>query len=111
MSHNIWASYPPQLEHEQLEYVVQTIKDWSIHNSLTVRPNPAFVKDEQNVHRVLATNAPVTLFPSPFPRKCFEQARGLQRLYNELYAKIAHDEAWISQIMTEYVISTNLWAS
>lgn len=103
MSHKVWASYPPQLETEQLEYLVQTIKDWSIHNSLTVRPNPAFVKDVQNPHHVLATNAPVTLFPSPFPRSCFKQAQGLQKAYNELYAKIANDEAWISEIMKEYV--------
>ena len=103
MANNIWGSYPPRTSSEQLEYLAKTVKDWTIFNGLTVRPNPSFVNDETNPNHVLATNAPVTLYPSPFPRKCFEQAQRLQALYNELYAAIASDEAWLGQIMQEYV--------
>lgn len=101
MPNNPWDTYPPDVEGDQLEYLVQTVKDWSIHNALTVRPNPSFVSDEHNSNHVLATNAPVTLFPSPFPRKCFEQAQSLQKTYNELYATIANDEEWLNGIMKE----------
>jgi len=100
---SVWGSYPPKTSDEQLDYLAQTVKDWTIFNGLTVRPNPSFINDETNSNHVLATNAPVTLYPSPFPRECFEQAQRLQALYNELYAAIASDEAWLGQIMQEYV--------
>lgn len=103
MTTNMWETYPPQATEDQLEYLAQTVKDWTIYNSLTVRPNPAFVSDESNPNHVLATNAPVTLYPSPFPRRLFEQAQSLQKAYNELYATIASDEAWLGEIMKEYV--------
>lgn len=99
----MWETYPPQASEDQLEYLAQTVKDWAIYNSLTVRPNPAFVSDESNPNHVLATNAPVTLYPSPFPRRPFELAQSLQKAYNELYAAIASDEAWLGEIMKEYV--------
>lgn len=103
MANSIWESYPPKATDDQLEYLAQKVKDWTIFNGLTVRPNPSFIKDETNPNHVLATNAPVTLYPSPFPRKCFEQAQCLQKVYNELYAAIASAEEWLSEIMKEYV--------
>lgn len=103
MSSNIWETYPPEVSQDQLDHLVQTVKDWTIFNGLTVRPNPAFIQDEQNPNHVLATNAPVTLFPSPFPKKQFEQAQSLQKPYNELYANIANNEAWLGKIMQELI--------
>lgn len=100
-SQSIWDTYPPEISAEQHEYLVQRVKDWTIFNGLTVRPNPAFINNEINPGNVAATNAPVTLFPSPFPRKCFEQAQSLQTIYNELYANIASDEEWLGGIMKE----------
>lgn len=97
----IYTNYPPKLSPDQEAYLVQTVKDWTIHNALTVRPNPAIISEESNPNHVLATNAPVTLFPSPFPRSCFEQARSIQKTYNELYATIAGDEKWLEEIMKE----------
>ena len=49
----------------------------------------------------LAIHAPVTLFPSRFPRKCFEQATSVQKAYNELYAKISGDEPFLSGLVDE----------
>ena len=103
MSSNIWETYPPEISRDQLDHLVKTVKDWTIFNGLTVRPNPAFIRDEQNPNHVLATNAPVTLFPSPFPRKQFEQAQSLQKPYNKLYANIASNEAWLGKIMQELI--------
>lgn len=98
---SIFASYPPELSPEQWTYLVQTVKDWSICHGLAVRPNPAFVDDKINPNHVLATNAPITLFPSPFPKASFEQARSVQQVYNELYAGIANDEEWLEGVMKE----------
>jgi glutathione synthase len=98
-----YASYPPETPAKQQDYLVQTIKNWSAEHGLLVRPSPAFMSSEVNPNGVLATNAPVTLFPSPFPKACFEHARSLQKVYNELYAAIASDQPWLENIMKEYV--------
>ena len=103
MPSDIYDRYPPSLNPQQEAYLVQSVKDWTIEHGLTVRPGPNVVSQEVNPNNVLATNAPVTLFPSPFPKSCFEQARALQQIYNELYAAIASDEAWLEDVMKEYV--------
>jgi len=102
MADSIYNSYPPPLAEEQEAYLVQTVKNWTVEHALTVRPSAAVVPAESNPNNVLATNAPVTLFPSPFPKHCFEQARSLQQVYNELYAAIASDEQWLETILQEY---------
>jgi hypothetical protein len=95
------ARYPPALGEEESRYLLSTLKDWSIAHGLAVRPSPGFVSQKQDPSGVLAVTAPVTLFPSPFPKTCFEEGLGIQRAYNELYAAISSDEEWLAQIMTE----------
>ena len=94
-------SYPPQPASGDVECLTALIKDWSIANGLAVRPPPAFKLGEADPNNVLATTAPVTLFPSPFPAVCFEQAAGVQRAYNELYAAISRDEEFLRQVVEE----------
>jgi glutathione synthase len=101
MSPNIEQPYPPDLTIAESEYLFSTIKDWSIANGLTVRPPPSVVATEADPHGVLATTAPVTLFPSPFPRICFQQAKSIQRAYNQLYSSIAQDETFLGDIAKE----------
>ena len=101
MAAELFASYPPQLSEEQQAYLAAYVKNWTIENGLSVRPAISQVSEEINPSHVLATNAPVTLFPSPFPAKSFEQAQELQTTYNELYANIASNEAWLEKIMSE----------
>ena len=101
MDRSILADYPPPLTPEQQNNLVSTVKDWAIHNGLAVRPNPAFVSKDADTHGVLATNAPVTLFPSPFPKSSFQTAVDVQTTYNELYANISRDEAWLGKIVEE----------
>jgi len=101
MADKIYSEYPPSLSVEQEEYLAQVVKDWSIEHGLTVRPSPSLVSEEANPNHVLATNAPITLFPSPFPKSCFEKARSLQQVYNHLYAAIASDERWLGEVMKE----------
>lgn len=84
--------YPPALTSEQTEYLLSTIRDWALANGLAVRPSSS---------DPLAVPAPVTLFPSLFPRECFEEVRSIQTIYNELYALIARDEDWLGGIVEE----------
>ena len=102
MAASIVPEYPPDLTPEQEQYLLTSLNDWSIANGLAVRPSPAFVPSEQDPAGVLAVTAPVTLFPSPFPKACFEEARAIQTAYNELYAAIARDEEWLGEVIQEY---------
>lgn len=101
MASQIYDDYPPNLSEEQKDYLVQAVKNWTIQHGLTVRPNSSIVSEEINKNNVLATNAPVTLFPSPFPEDSFELARRIQPFYNELYASIADDEEWLEEVIQE----------
>jgi glutathione synthase len=81
--------------------LVEVVKDWTVGNGLAVRPPPAVVSAEADPQGVLATSVPVTLFPSPFPKVCFEQAKAVQTAYNELYARISQDEEFITRVTQE----------
>lgn len=94
-------SYPPELSPEEQEYLLTNLKDWSIAHGLAVRPAPSLVKPDQDPTGVLAATAPVTLFPSLFPRHCFEEGLAIQTAYNELYSAIARDEDWLKSIVEE----------
>lgn len=101
MATDFYPAYPPHLSEEQKEYLLTNVRDWSIARGLAVRPAPAYVPAEQDPSGALATTAPVTLFPSPFPRTCFEQARSVAEAYNELYSAIASDEDWLKDIVEQ----------
>ncbi|KAJ5995000.1 hypothetical protein N7481_001977 [Penicillium waksmanii] len=113
MGDSIYSTYPPNLSPVQQEYLVTTIKNWAIQNGLAVRPAPTALPDGADNNRVLATNAPVTLFPSPFPAACFEEATALQTIYNQLYAAITCNEEWLGKIIEDLVdvddFVANLW--
>ncbi|OKL64527.1 hypothetical protein UA08_00202 [Talaromyces atroroseus] len=100
---SVHSTYPPKLSPAQEQFLVSTIKDWTIEHGLTVRPPVTFVSQEAVSKGVLATNAPVTLFPSPFPKACFEEARAAQKVYNELYARITMDEKWLGEVIEELI--------
>lgn len=94
-------TYPPAVDEAEKARLVEVIKDWTIANGLTVRPPPTLISAESDPNGVLATSVPVTLFPSPFPRVCFDQARTVQKAYNELYAKVSLDVGFLSSIVEE----------
>lgn len=87
--------------------MTEVIKDWALAHGLTVRPPPAVVAAEVDPKEILATAVPVTLFPSPFPRVCFDQGVAVQKTYNELYASISQDEAFLTQVVKEIGDSDN----
>jgi glutathione synthase len=97
----MYPEWPPELNDEQTEYLLSNLKDWTIANGLAVRPAPSFVPQQTDPSGSLATTAPVTLFPSLFPRVCFEQAQSVIDAYNELYSAIACDEIWLKSIVEE----------
>lgn len=101
MAPSIYPEYPPELTEEQEQFLVTNLKDWTIGHGLAVRPSPTWVSETQDPSGALATTAPVTLFPSLFPKVCFEEALSIQEAYNELYSAIAQDEEWLKGIVEE----------
>lgn len=95
------GAYPPELKPQEQDALVQTVKDWSIGNGLAVRPPPAVISAEADPKGIAAVNVPVTLFPSPFPKQCFAQAKSVQKTYNELYAAVSRDEEFLAQVVKE----------
>lgn len=93
------SAFPPELTAAQHDYLLDNVKDWSISHGLAVRPASSYVDPDIDPDGALAVTAPVTLFPSPFPRNCFEQACDVQEAYNLLYAAVASNETWLGNLM------------
>ena len=110
MAGSVYPFYLPELSPEQSNYLLSNIKDWSILNGLAVRPPRSFVPKDVDPSGSLAVTAPVTFFPSLFPKACFEEARAIQKAYNELYALIASDEVWLKKVVEEYASPLLLWS-
>lgn len=83
------SNYPPEATPDLLD----TFTDYCLAHGLTVRhasdPNAA-------------SPAPVSLYPSLFPRRCFDNARAVMPAYNDVYLRIASDSEWLGQLVSEY---------
>lgn len=99
MSQSIYSGYPPELTPDRQQLLVTAVKNWAIQHDLTVLSPPSAISAETGTNEAVPTNAPVTLFPSPFPRACFAEATALQAIYNKLYASITCDEEWLGDIV------------
>lgn len=88
--------YPPKLSRRQLSDRIFNVKDYQITHGMLLK----YGSDASSVHGVPVG---VSLFPSLFPRELFEEARGLQVLYNRLYAAISQNEEWLGGVLEGYV--------
>ncbi|TVY46725.1 Glutathione synthetase large chain [Lachnellula occidentalis] len=96
--------YPPPFPDSQLENLVSDIKDWQItHGSLLKLVNT----DQDST--VLTHAVGACLFPTLFPKEQFEQALGLQKVYNKLYARVAEDEEWLYDTLKDDEFARVLW--
>ncbi|CAR27735.1 hypothetical protein ZYGR_0N02210 [Zygosaccharomyces rouxii] len=66
------------------------IYQWSLSNGLIMYP-PNFKLESVSV-------APTTLYPTPVPRRSFQDAIAVQKAYNELYCNVSRDgnENWLT---------------
>lgn len=90
-----FATWPPSLTADQLENLTLYATSYALCHGLLYLP-PA---ERHPTVPSAAIHAPVSLFPSPFPRELFEQGRRIQRTYNVLYSRIAMDEEFLDKIM------------
>ncbi|TFL02602.1 glutathione synthase [Pterulicium gracile] len=90
-----FSNWPPSLSEDQLQELTLIATSYALSHGLLYLP----VAAKQPPAPSSAIHAPLSLFPSPFPRQLFEQAQKLQHIYNTLYARIAMDEDFLDEVM------------
>lgn len=99
---SIYPSYPPHITEDEKANLLAVLNDWADAHGLLVRPpTTSSEHGSRNTDGGAVITAPVALFPSPFPRSCYEEGIRIQKSYNSLYAAIARDEAWLGNVMKE----------
>lgn len=97
-AHPHLPNWPPDLPPAQLHELTTLATTYALaHGLLYLPPSPA--PAAATAIPSSAIHAPITLLPSPFPRRLFEHARRLQRVYNVLYARIALDTEFLDSVM------------
>ncbi|OWB69431.1 nucleotide binding protein [[Candida] boidinii] len=81
----------PTLSQRGEQSLVEQLAQWSLANGLIMYP-PNFQSYQANV-------APVTLYPTPFPRDQFEKGISISKQYNSLYANIIIEKNWLLTII------------
>ncbi|KAJ7201653.1 glutathione synthase [Mycena pura] len=90
-----FSKWPPALSDTQLEALTLYATTYALSHSLLYLPPAQF----QPPIPSSAIHAPLSLFPSPVPRRLFDLARRLQSSYNILYARIATDVEFLDKVM------------
>lgn len=82
----------PALSDKNETELVEKLLQWSLANGLVMYP-PGFVPHSAN-------NAPVTLFPTPFPRDLFQTAVDVQKTFHKLYVSVvAAQKPWLVDVV------------
>ncbi|GAA5825314.1 hypothetical protein JCM11251_006933 [Rhodosporidiobolus azoricus] len=92
-------SWPPSLSHADGRTLLDLASDYSLSHGLVVRPFPTTAGDPSSIPHTSAIHAPYSLYPSPFPQDLFDQAKRLQPLYNELYARVTADDEFLEEVV------------
>ncbi|KAF8984646.1 hypothetical protein BGZ46_007352 [Entomortierella lignicola] len=87
------------LNENQLQILKDAALDFALSHGLVVRP-PVQANDSNSaVIPSGVINAPVSLFPTPFPVNAFNDAVKIQPLYNQLVHDISQDDEFLREIM------------
>ena len=90
----------------ELYHLVNEAKDYQItHGSLLK------VVEYETESSVPARPVGVSILPTPFPRKCWEEAVELQHIFNELYMRAASDEEWLYSVIGPLIQHDSLVAA
>lgn len=84
----------PQLSLNQESQLTDSLLHWSLSNGLVMYP--------PNFKSYGASSAPITLFPTPFPKQAFSNANDVQVLFNELYINlVTKHKVWLVDILKD----------
>ena len=93
MSSTSLPDWPPSLTEEQHAHLLLLSTTYALSHGFTLLP-PAPTSPPTH-----AFAAPLSLFPTPFPRRLYDLAKEIQPLYNALYARIALDWEFLDRVM------------
>lgn len=83
----------PKLDEKDEQQIIFDLTQYGLAHGLVMYPQP-FENYQANL-------APVTLFPTPFPKSQFDKAVRLSKTYNALYAAIVAEKKWLLRIVEE----------
>ncbi|CAN6641461.1 hypothetical protein TRVA0_018S02366 [Trichomonascus vanleenenianus] len=86
------TKYPPEVSPAEEKETVNSITHWAMGHGL-------MMLTEGNAPT--AVHAPVTVYPTPFPKAAFEKARKAQKPFNELYYSVCANEEWLVSVITD----------
>jgi len=89
------SDWPPTLSKAQLDDLTLQAASNALATGLLYLPSTQQV----SLIPSHATHAPISLFPSLFPRHLFQLARRLQPIYHVLYARVAQDVEFLDRVM------------
>lgn len=75
---------------------METLKDYALSHGAVIR-SPA----SNNPNDSGGMHVPLTLFPSPFPKALFYQARSIQEAFQSLYMNVSNDSEFLGTIVKE----------
>ncbi|TID28183.1 hypothetical protein CANINC_002616 [Pichia inconspicua] len=84
----------PSLPDERLKEIVHQLTQYGLANGLIMYPPAPFLENQPVL-------APVTLFPTPFPREEFNKSLQIQKIYNKLYANIVAEQKWLTNVIEQ----------
>lgn len=102
MATSLPLAWPPRLTEKQRAVLSLQAVDYAISHSILYRPLPIASSSKPPLDA--AIHAPISLFPSPFPRHLYQQGQELQPLYNDLYSRIAVHDAFLKRVIGGNVI-------
>ncbi|KAI0088590.1 glutathione synthase [Irpex rosettiformis] len=95
MTANPLLTWPPELTEVQVAALTLQATTYALSHGLVYLP----VADKQPPAPTSTIHAPLALLPSPIPRRQFDKARGLQKIYNILYSRVATDVEFLDRVM------------
>lgn len=94
-----FADWPPPLSDAQRERLTKLATTYALAHGLLYLPVNTSPATTTSSAPTSAIHAPLSLFPSPIPRKLFERAQAIQHRYNILYSRVASDEDFLDRVM------------
>ena len=94
---------PSRLSEPHWQYLVDNVRDWQYQHGSMLKYPP------RSGH-VGSRPIGATLFPSNFPKHCYDEALAIQPIFNKLYAAITEDEEWLHDSLKALIESPDSMA-
>lgn len=93
MSPTCLPEWPPSLTPEQHDHLLLLASTYALSHGFTILPPNSTTPPTHTFA------APLSLFPTPFPRHLYQLAKDIQPMYNTIYARIALDWDFLDRVM------------